>query len=559
MLDVVMRAELPAEAASQSPFPRLARLRWVALAGITLTLTVAGPVLGRLPSGTAPWLWAVTGALAVYNAAITWGGAGASRLGSPGAQITLDCVALASLVHLAGGLENPFLALFTLHVVNASVVLSGRGARRVLALAIGLITVIAVGEGRGLLPHHCVSPRAASHALDLDALAKVGGLALTLLILSSFTRFLTARLRKGRGALLATVTELHGEKDALARARADVETERSRLQAVVDCMQDAVTFVDPGGAVLFRNQRALALWPQREDGPPAGSLEEVARGAASAPVTFERGARVFEAARSPVESAEGETLGLVIVARDITERRAIERRMMQDEQMSVVGRLAASVAHEINNPIGVISLYSEHALAKLPTGPVREHLETIHRNAEACGRIVGGLLDLARPHRPERRAVNLRRLCREIVDSLRPLAERAGVRISPGEDDDEPVLAHADPGLLRQAVLNLAVNAVEATGADGDVVVRAYSTPDRADGLRHVIEVRDGGPGIARAELERLFQPFFTTKQAGTGLGLSIADSVVKGHHGRIDVESELDRGTVFRVLLPELSPEVGR
>ncbi|GMU61756.1 MAG: hypothetical protein AMXMBFR34_35190 [Myxococcaceae bacterium] len=553
----------PGDGAARDPseplFSWLVSLRWIALLGVGFILGLAGPVFDRLPAGSAPWLWAVAGALAAYNAALAWLGPsrGAAGLGSFGAQITIDCLALAAFVHFAGGLENPFLPLFALHVVNANIVLSGRGATRVLLLTVALVAALAT-EGHGLLAHHCVARPGASHALDLTALAGLGGLVLTLVTLSAFTRFLTQRLHWGRRKLMTTVAELQREKDLLASAQVAVDTERERLQAIIDCMGDAVTFVDARGNVLFSNQRGRALWPAQEQGATPVAFEELmaSAGTPGAPpvtkVTFERGGRTFETAHSLVRSAEGETLGLVMVARDLTERLAIEKRLMHDEQMSVVGRLAAAVAHEINNPIGVIFLYSEHALARQPPEPLRENLEIIHRNADACRRIVGGLLNLARPQRPEWRPVNLRRLCREIAEAVRPLALRAGVRVTTDAGEADELAAMADAGMLHQAVLNLAVNAVEAAGAEGAVAIRACSTPGRADGMSHAIEVRDTGPGIAPDELERVFQPFYTTKESGTGLGLWIAENVVRFHHGRIDVESTADAGTIFRVLLPE-------
>ncbi|MEP7381504.1 MAG: ATP-binding protein, partial [Gemmatimonadota bacterium] len=232
------------------------------------------------------------------------------------------------------------------------------------------------------------------------------------------------------------------------------------------------------------------------------------------------------------------------------------RRLMHDEQMSVTGKLAAAVAHEINNPLGVVTLYSQHALNNLaPDHPAYPHLQTIHRNAERCRKIIGELLSLARPRRPERRRVDLRWLCREVMDSVRLLAEKAGVRISSGRyARDAPIWIEADSGMLLQAVLNLAVNAIEATAKGNEVFVEAYEAHDR-DATVCIIEVRDTGAGIAADQLEQVFQPFFTTKATGTGLGLSIAENVIQSHHGRIDVHSAVGAGTTFRLVLPRVEP----
>jgi len=532
--------------------------------GVALVLVLAGVVLDRLPTGSAPWLWTTVAGLLVYNTLLSLLG---PRRGWPwlthfGGQIAIDCVALSILVHMAGGADNPFLPLFALHVVNANIVLPDRAALGVLGLAVSLVAAVVLGEGSGLIAHHCLrqtGETCSGATLDLRSIAVLGGLSLTLLATSLFTRFLVARLRTGQRRLLATVDELSAEKQQLAATRATMKTERSRLQAIIDCMTDAVVLVGPGGDVLFSNQRARELWTTA--GLPAelqsyGALldgELAGRSTADTPSTFESRGRAFEATHSLMRSAQGETLGLVMVARDVTERLAMEKHLMHDEQMSVVGKLAAVVAHEINNPIGVVSLYSQHALAKLPTdSPVYQHLQTIQRNAAGCRKIIGGLLKLARPPKPERRSIDLRQVCRDAIDSVQPLAARGGVHISSRTHaGDEPIWAQADAGMLHQAVLDLAMNAIEASGEGDEVSIGAYELRDE-EGAAHVIEVRDTGAGIAPGHIERIRQPFFTTKATGTGLGLAVAENIIKSHDGRIEIESTVGTGTTVRIVLPD-------
>lgn len=542
--------------------------RWVAVGGVALVLLLAGPVFDTLPTEPVPWLWATVAALGVYNGllAILGPSRGWPFLTHFAGQIAVDCTALTALVHLAGGIDNPFLPLFVLHVVNANIVLPGRPALAVLGLAVALVSFLVVGEGTGFLSHYCLRPageQCSGRALDLRSLAVLAGLVLCLGASSLFTRFLTARLWAGRRRLLATVEELTVEKQQLAETRTAIELERSRLQAIIDCMTDAVTFLAPRGEVLFSNQKARELW--RAGGPPGGVqslsslLEELgARGSADEPFAFERGGRTLEATQSQVPSARGQPLGELLVVRDITDRLAMEKHLMHDEQMSVVGKMAAAVAHEINNPIGVVCLYSQHALAQLSAEhPVYKHLETIRRNADGCRTIIGGLLKLARSPKPERRRVDLRALCRETIDSVRPLAQRAGVRISSGSrGSDVPIWAQADAGMLHQALLNLAVNAIEAVGEGDEVTIGAYETQD-GEAAARAIEVRDTGAGISPSHLQQIFQPFFTTKAQGTGLGLSVAENIIKSHEGRLEVESTVGTGTTFRIVLPE-QPSVG-
>ncbi len=539
----------------------LVRLRWVAVFGVALVLVLAGPVFGALPAGTAPWLWLTAGGLLAYNAALALLGPrrGWLWLTRFTGQITIDCVALAIFVHLGGGIDNPFLPLFVLHVVNANIVLSGRAALGVLGLTVALLALIVLAEGAGLVEHHCLQQRGpcSGGTLNLRALAVLGGLVLTVITSSLVTRFLTARLRVGQQQLVATVAELTAEKQQLANTRVEIETERARLQAIIDCMGDAVILLDPGGSPLFTNQRARELW--RAVGLPkdlrsfAAPLGEIDGGSASA--AFECDGRAYEATRSLVRSGPGEMIGLVMIVRDVTDRLKMAKHLMHEERMSVVGKLAATVAHEINNPIGVVLLYSQHALAKVSAdSPVYQHLETIRRSAEGCREIVGSLLKLARAPQPERRRVDLRQLCREAINSVQPLAAQVGVRItSSNHAGDVPIWAQADAGMLHQVVLNLAVNAIEAASEGDKVSIGAYETQD-GDVAAQTIEVRDTGAGIAAADVEQIFQPFYTTKATGTGLGLSVAQNIVDSHHGRLEVESVVGTGTLFRIVLPDWS-----
>ncbi|MCC6773259.1 MAG: hypothetical protein IT360_18890 [Gemmatimonadaceae bacterium] len=565
-LSVTAVASMDAEQESSVAFfGWLVRLRWIAVLGIALVLGLSGPVFGMLPPASTRGLVATLLALAAYNAAAAAVGPrrGWSWFNGAASQIVVDCAALATLVHFAGGIENPFLPLFVLHVVTANIVLSERAGAAVTGFVLTLVAAVVVGEASGVLAYHCIGSGTGRDCsggpLDLRAWAALLGLALALVGSSVFTRMLAARLRRGQGRLVATVAELESEKEELARSRSAVLAEQSRLQAIVDCMADAVTFLGAGGEVLFSNQRSRELWRSefRKGGTEgAAAWDRMASASPSdAPVTFETGGRAFEASRSPVRGPSAEPLGVVIVARDITERRALERRLMHDEQMYVTGKLAATVAHEINNPLGVVTLYSQHALTTVaPDHPAYQHLRTIHRNAESCRRIISELLSLARPRRPERRRVDLRRLCREVIDSVQLLAAEAGVRVSSGTHArDVPIWTEADAGMLLQAVLNLAVNAIEATSNGTEVFVGAYEAQDR-DVAGCVIEVRDTGVGMTADQLEQVFQPFFTTKATGTGLGLSIAENVVKSHQGRIEVQSVVGEGTIVRIVLPRVA-----
>ena len=548
------------------------RLRWVAIAGVAIVLVMAGPLLEQLPSGSLLGLTTVTVALMMYNVALAVLGPWRSRfLGRFPTQTVVDSVALAGLIHFAGGVENPFLPLFVLHVVCANIVLTNRLSHLALGVALVLIAAIVVGEGAGYLAHYCLrgdGVACTGNQLGSYSLAVIGALGLTLTASALLTRALTARLRSSQNDLAETVDELQAERRKQAMSREAIEQERSRLQALIDGMNDAVIFSDREGRVVLSNRRARQLWPTLtfsgepqsvargpiSSGVLAGLLSEaIADGVPGGPTTFSVNDRTFERTHALLPDGQRHPLGLVVVARDITERLEMEHRLMQEERMSVVGKLAATVAHEINNPIGVVSLYSQHALAKVSAdSPIRNHLQTILRNADGCRKIVGELLTLARPRPPERKPLDLRALCLDVEESVAPLARRNGVRLVDHRTDagHPPLWMQGDPDQLRQAVLNLALNAIEASDNGCEVSIDA-STSTEPEHPTAAIEVRNSGAVIDESAQGRIFQPFFTTKPTGTGLGLTVAQNVVKGHDGRLEVESTRERGTVFRITIP--------
>jgi signal transduction histidine kinase len=222
-----------------------------------------------------------------------------------------------------------------------------------------------------------------------------------------------------------------------------------------------------------------------------------------------------------------------------------QQRLVQSEKLAGIGRLAAGVAHEINNPLAVILGYAK-LLGRKADGAAAEDLQVIEDETLRAKLIVDGLLDLSRPLSIEPEPVNLRALCDEAVARLREtrLLEGLAVAVS-GEGRVE-----GHPQKLRQVVLNLVKNAAEAAGSGGLVEVLVEGAPGGAR-----IAVRDSGPGLSEEARAKLYEPFFTTKDAGTGLGLAVSQGIVRAHGGQIEVESLPAGGAQFVVRLPAVPP----
>jgi signal transduction histidine kinase len=223
-----------------------------------------------------------------------------------------------------------------------------------------------------------------------------------------------------------------------------------------------------------------------------------------------------------------------------------QAQLVQSEKLAGIGHLAAGVAHEINNPLGVILGYTRLLLRKAE-GPVADDLRVIEEETHRAQEIVEGLLELSRPLPPARERLELREICEEVVGRLREAGSLEGVAVS--VEGSGTIDAH--PAKVRQVVSNLVRNGAEAAGASGRVEVRIRS----ADGDVRV-EVEDSGAGLDDRAASRLFEPFFTTKDKGTGLGLAISRAIVRGHGGDIDAGRAPGGGALFTVRLPAAGAE---
>ena len=234
-----------------------------------------------------------------------------------------------------------------------------------------------------------------------------------------------------------------------------------------------------------------------------------------------------------------------------------QRQVYQAQKLAAVGQLAAGVAHEINNPLTGVLTYSSFLLKRAADKPeFRDDLEVIVRETQRCRGIVKGLLDFARPSPPEKHPTDINDVVERAIRIVQTQLAAHGVEVQKQLRADLPMV-QADANQIQQIIVNLLLNANDAIGERGGAVTLATTLRTNGDGAQVPgpaveISVRDTGCGIPPANLDRIFEPFFSTKgRKGTGLGLAVAWGIVEKHNGRIEVESEVGKGTAFRVLLP--------
>jgi signal transduction histidine kinase len=233
-----------------------------------------------------------------------------------------------------------------------------------------------------------------------------------------------------------------------------------------------------------------------------------------------------------------------ILNRRAEDSKRLEIQLQESERLAALGRMVASVSHEIKTPLGIIRSTGELLGSQVEEGPAQKLCGVIIEECSRLNRIVTEFLDFARPLSPNLRPCQVEEILERNLNALAPELERRGVKVE--RRFTAPAQTMADPDLLYRAFLNVLVNALQAMPQGGTLTVAIQ--PADSGGFR--VEVADTGGGIAPEALERVFEPFFTLKEKGSGLGLSIVKSIVEAHRGGIEIKSRPGRGTRVNITI---------
>jgi signal transduction histidine kinase/DNA-binding NtrC family response regulator len=377
------------------------------------------------------------------------------------------------------------------------------------------------------------------------------------------------------------------------RAEEELRWKTAFLEAQVNSSIDGIFVVDEQGKKLLQNQRMTDLWkipqPIADEKDDAAQIQYITSRAKnpdefagkiaylnSHPDEVSRDeidlidGTVLDRYSSPVRDKAGKYYGRIWAFRDITQRRTLEAQFRQAQKMEGIGQLASGVAHDFNNILAVIQMQA----GLLKTGPALspQQLESASEIEKAAGRadsLTRQLLLFSRKQTMQPRDLDLNQSINDMTKMLRrTLGEAIQVQFKFAM---QPLLVHADAGMMDQVLMNLAVNAhdampqggqlvIETSAVEFDESVRAQS-PLARPGSFVCLSVGDNGCGIPPENLPRIFEPFYTTKDVGkgTGLGLATVFGIVQQHQGWITVYSEVGRGTIFRIYLPRLAAKSGQ
>jgi two-component system sensor histidine kinase HydH len=273
-----------------------------------------------------------------------------------------------------------------------------------------------------------------------------------------------------------------------------------------------------------------------ESGETRRAVTEVPRGDGSS--------AWFEVLAFPLRGPEGDVRHVIEMTRDVTRERELEAELRRSEKLAAVGRLAAGIAHEVKNPLGIIqSAVDVVANPDRPEDQRTEAADLLRAEVHRLSTLVTDFLTYARPRPLDPRHHDLGEILRRTVGDFSQ--GREAERVPELEIEEDLPERSVDADLIRQVLLNLLLNADEAAGPAGRIRLRARAVEDRVE-----IAVEDDGPGIPGEARGRIFEPFFTTRARGSGLGLAIVRQIVVAHGGRVDVDDRRGGGTVFRVTL---------
>ncbi len=470
-------------------------------------------------------------------------------------QVCLDAIFTSVLVISTGGIESIFTFFFSLFIISASIALYRMGAL-VSAFASSacffLILLVQFGAfgSPGALGELLVlvDPRSeAARAISLNFATNI----VAFFAIAFLASFLVEQLREADSRIEAQ--------------RVNIRELRNLYENIISSLENGLITVDPQHQITFANEysaRWVGVDSEAMTGQPVSAFfpdlwpilsnpDKLGRSHTETTIRAQdERIRHFRWTVNPLRDSDDQLLGRVLLFWDITELKEMESRMERADRMATIGRLAANIAHEIRNPLasmsGSIQLLS--SLMHLD-GDERRLMDIVMREAEHLNRWITEFLSFSRPVDPSPEPLDLALLCRELVE----LAEHD----NRGGNLQLTLITHGDTNLradaktLRQILWNLLNNALDASSAGGTVTVELDGTQPSVV----TIAVQDEGEGIPEENRERIFDPFFSTKEMGTGLGLATVQRNVELHGGRIKLQSSPGNGARFEVLLPRKLP----
>ncbi len=476
-------------------------------------------------------------------------------------QLWIDSALVTALVHYTGGIDSIFAFVYIFPILAAAICLS-RQASLLLAGASSVLYGVLIN-----IQLYQLMERAEFQSIA--GIARDPGYTLFQTFVNAIAFFLVAIL----GSHLAERLKETGRE--LEERRIDLRNLQSLHRDIVANIPSGIMTLDLHGRIVSFNptaQKILGLAAEEIQGKgwrdtPFREMTQLEGFFSSPTPSFGALSQELEVRRydghsvliginlTPLTASDGELLGLVGIFQDLTERRQIEARLRQADRLAAVGQLAAGLAHEVRNPLAAISGSIQLMKEEGSAGPPHL-LDIVLRETDRLKLVTGQFLDFAKPRQGAETQCDLIALLEETVLLLEKSCDGTNAVTFSFQGEAEPVMVAADPDQMKQVLWNLGLNAIQAMPGGGRLTfaIRRHVSDN---GVRWAaVELTDTGRGISPGEVDRIFDPFYTTKRGGTGLGLAIAQKIIDNLGGRIEVVSREGDGATFTVYLKQAPGE---
>ncbi len=555
------------------------RMRWVAIAvELVFIYLVLGPFSLLSDGATVPLLTIVSAQLVFNGGALAVHYLGAMEVRKQlFLQITGDLVILTGLLHFSGGLENPFVYLYLIHVTLAAMLFESRGAVAVATGSFVLVSALAIGEYVEAIPHYDLLIYGHEGAMDPARNPFfVGATVLTLTLLIGFITYFSVLLMQQLRESRAKAVE-HARRHKQARRR---------FETVLTASGAGVMLFDRDHRLIWANDPIKEWFPEVEftPGEPCPHLHEkqcdliqgkdrsisenrssseCKRCAALETIERERETerervyvtpdgkkRYFQFITNPIRDEDGEVQQIVELVHDLTDQKRMEEQIEHQERMSSLGRLASGIMHEIGNPLSSISARLRRLKQKTEEEFTMETVNFLEKQINRMNRLIHDISSFAQAPEPAWEPCRMQPLIDDVKTLLELDQNSKNVEINTHVRDPSSFLASEDQ--LSQVFLNLGLNALEAMPDGGTLEITSWQEEDRV-----YVSFSDTGTGIPPEEQDDIFTPYYSSAkhEDGTGLGLSIVHSFVQAHGGDVEVSSVPGEGATFTVWIPYHDP----
>ncbi|GBD87357.1 sporulation kinase D [bacterium BMS3Abin03] len=487
-------------------------------------------------------------------------------------QIVTDLLILTFMLHYSGGIENPLSFVYLFHVILSGILLEKRKSYLVVALSILLFTSLAICELTNLVPHytldifphkdtehpsiqvqpgkeHAVVEEETLHAAHYPPYVwSITSLNLFLMLLTAY--FITNIMERLRSEERKTNEERQRLEHVLTATHAGL--------VILNKNQEIVWYNEPvksllGLETIENSQLSKTIFNliDKEESPALKTFQDGIIRSVEGEKIDENGQRqYFQVTVAPLLDANNNIYQVVELIQDISDKKILEAEMLHAAKMVTLGTMAAGIAHEVGNPLASISTRLQLLESQRDRSFIAQSVKLLQQEIRRIERIVKGISQFGRTSKEGWGLCQVNQILTETLEIIKYHDAAKSCNIETNFSPDlSDVLGVCDQ--LKQVFLNLGLNALEAMPHGGNLLINSYAEKGNL-----IVQFVDTGIGIKKEELERIFQPFYTTKQKGSGLGLFIVNQFILAHSGKIDIDSEPGKGTGITISLPVHRPK---